>query len=506
MGFGFRNYPEKDNMDELAQQVLREVGPGKMSDGAYDTAWLARLGDLDRELSNRAMAWLSENQLPDGSWGAAEPFYYHDRVISTLAAMITLARSGRRVRDKLQIERGLLALEKIIEGANEGLPADPNGATVGFEMIVPTLIAEAEQLGIIKQQGETLLGQFGQLRKKKLSLLKGKMINRNITAAFSAEMAGMDGQQLLDIENLQERNGSVGNSPSATAYYALYVNEGDAKALNYLRNIADHRGGVPDLFPFDVFETSWVLWNFSLVDNWDDQTEIMFRPMIDFLKKGWHRGKGIGLSSGYSIPDGDDTSFVYDLLARFGEPSDIETVLTFEENDHFRTYHLEANSSNSVNIHALGALRKAEIEVDSRSVQKILNYLKDSRIADAYWLDKWNLTPFYTTAHAIIACAGFADDIVTPSVQWILDNQNKDGSWGIRFPTAEETAYCIQALHTWSQYGGAIPKDSIKRARIWLKDHIGPPYPPLWIGKGLYSPELVVRSAIVSALLLAEEA
>ncbi len=188
------------------------------------------------------------------------------------------------------------------------------------------------------------------------------MINRSITAAFSAEMAGLDGQHMLDSENLQESNGSVGHSPSASAYYALYVNQGDTNALNYLRNIADHRGGVPDLFPFDVFETGWVLWNFSLVNNWDDQTKIIFRPMIEFLKRGWRSGKGIGLSNGYSIPDGDDTSFVYDLLARFGEPSDIETVLTFEENDHFRTYHLEANSSNSVNIHALGALRKAEIK------------------------------------------------------------------------------------------------------------------------------------------------
>ncbi len=140
-GFGFRNHPQKNNMYELAQQILNEVGPGKMSDVAYDTAWLARLGDVDRELSNRALTWLCENQLSDGSWGAEKPFYYHDRVISTLAAMIALTRSGRRTHDKLQVERGLLALEKIMEGANEGLPADPNGATVGFEMIVPTLIA-----------------------------------------------------------------------------------------------------------------------------------------------------------------------------------------------------------------------------------------------------------------------------------------------------------------------------------------------------------------------------
>jgi halimadienyl-diphosphate synthase len=193
-------------------------------------------------------------------------------------------------------------------------------------------------------------------------------------------------------------------------------------------------------------------------------------------------------------------------LARFGEQPNIETVLTFEENDHFRTYHLEAHSSNSVNIHALAALHRAGYKIDSPSIQKILNYLKESRVANAYWFDKWNLTPYYTTAHAMIVCAGFANDLVMSSVQWILDTQNKDGSWGIQFPTAEETAYCIQALHVWSQHGGSVPKDSIQRARTWLKDHVEPPYPPLWIGKGLYSPDLIVRSAIISALLLAEEA
>jgi hypothetical protein len=30
------------------------------------------------------------------------------------------------------------------------------------------------------------------------------------------------------------------------------------------------------------------------------------------------------------------------------------------------------------------------------------------------------------------------------------------------------------------------------------------PYPPLWIGKCLYSPQLVVRSAAISALALVQ--
>jgi hypothetical protein len=31
------------------------------------------------------------------------------------------------------------------------------------------------------------------------------------------------------------------------------------------------------------------------------------------------------------------------------------------------------------------------------------------------------------------------------------------------------------------------------------------PYPPLWIGKCLYNPSLVIRSAVISALALVEQ-
>jgi hypothetical protein len=39
----------------------------------------------------------------------------------------------------------------------------------------------------------------------------------------------------------------------------------------------------------------------------------------------------------------------------------------------------------------------------------------------------------------------------------------------------------------------------------WLEEHADPPYPPLWIGKCLYNPRLVIRSAVISALTLAHQ-
>ena len=491
-------------MINQVRQLLQEIGIGKMSNLAYDTAWIARLGEIDWELSSQALEWLCENQLPDGSWGAKEPFYYHDRVISTLAAMISLTYRGRRSRDKIQIERGLRALEIITSGATQGLRSDPNGATVGFEMIIPTLVAEAEKIGLIKQQGERILGRLAKQRKIKLDLIKDKKINRYITASFSSEMAGQDGISMLDIENLQEPNGSVGHSPSATAYYVLYLHQQNEIALNYLRTITQN-GGAPDLIPFDVFETTWILWNLSLCSSGEKEIFCLFEPFLSFLQRNWKPSQGIGLSIGYSIPDGDDTSLVYEVLSKFNLAPDIDSVLAFEEEDHFRTYHFEANSSRSVNIHSLGALRTLGLDVGHPTIQKLLQYLTNTKITDAYWVDKWNLTPYYTTSHAIITCAGYANHLVESSIAWILSTQLPDGSWGQHGSTAEETAYALQALNIWKQKGGQVSKDVIKKGAEWLKAHSEPPYAPLWIGKGLYCPTNVVRSAILSALQLSME-
>src|SRR6185436_16281384 len=158
----FIEAPAVDTDSELKRsfhQLLAEIGPGKMIPTAYDTAWVARLGELDEQLSQPALRWLGEHQLTDGSWGAPAPFNYYDRVICTLAAMIALNKRGRRAQDRRRIDRGKWALERLAQRAPQGIMNDPHGATIGFELIVPTLLAEAEALGIIPHyNGDDILG------------------------------------------------------------------------------------------------------------------------------------------------------------------------------------------------------------------------------------------------------------------------------------------------------------------------------------------------------------
>jgi halimadienyl-diphosphate synthase len=483
------------------QELLQKIGPGKMSNVAYDTAWVARLGEIDPELSSRALAWLDGHQLNDGSWGARQVSYYHDRLVSTLAAMIALTHRGRHAQDRAQIERGLLALETMIDNASPELRSDRDLMTVGFEMIAPTLVAEAERLGIITQQGDKILERVGQKRFQKLSHIRGKMINRHVTIAHSAEMAGIDGQDMLDVDNLQAANGSIGCSPSATSYFALQVKKGDIRALQYLRGICGEDGGVPNVAPIDVFEVAWTLWNLRMIPDYAGMKG-QVQKHLDFLSRTWDDRSGAGFSSQFMVNDSDDSSIVFDTLSRNGITKEIDNLLSYEEKDWFRCFDMENDPSISANIHVLGALWQAGYQRDHPSAGKILQFLQETRSGDGNWKDKWHISPYYVTAHAIMACAGYASDIARDAVDWLIKTQKGAGSWGVFGPTAEETAYALQALWVWDQKVQHIPKECFRNGKRWLEDNQENEYHPLWIGKCLYSPKLVIDSVIMSALSL----
>jgi halimadienyl-diphosphate synthase len=481
------------------REALDEIGSGKnISRSAYDTAWLARLDEQAPDLSQPALEWLSENQNADGSWGAWAPEYYSDRLICTLAAVTALARSGRRTSDRRLIQRGTQTLGMLISGATRNLAWDN---TIGFELIAPTLVCEAETLGIIPHQSNHFLGKLVRERNKKLSSLPSGMVNRTVTVAFSAEMAGTDEQHLLDIPNLPEGNGSISFSPSATAYYTRYVCA-YPPALEYLRSVVKN-GAAPYTCPIDVFEIAWSYWNLILAGHVEDLKD---RKETRFLQDNWQVNLGAAPDSGLSLVDGDTTSMVFSVLSQLGRQPDLPTLLTYEIKDHFRCYWLESNHSISTNIHALGALREIHNDEDP-AVQKILKFLYRTRTPEGYWFDKWHVSPYYTTAHALISCQGLAPEIVEKAGEWFLATQDQNGAWGVYsgMPTAEETAYALQALVIWRRNGGKVTKKALQRGAAWLEDHRQLPNPLLWIGKVLYCPEVIVRTAILSALEMVQQ-
>jgi halimadienyl-diphosphate synthase len=228
------------------------------------------------------------------------------------------------------------------------------------------------------------------------------------------------------------------------------------------------------------------------------------KPHIEFLSKAWEPRRGVGFATDYSVKDSDDTIITYCALLRFGIEKDLASVLAYEEKDHFRCFDLEANPSISANIHILDALRQAGVGQKNSSVQKIFAFLRKAKGNNLFWVDKWHSSAYYPTAHAIMACGGFENDLVSDSVEWLIKTQNQNGSWGTYISTAEETAYALQALWVWDERSARVPRSVFKNGARWLSEHMDQPYPPLWIGKCLYNPYLVIRSAVISALHLTQ--
>jgi halimadienyl-diphosphate synthase len=491
---------------EKMHQVLKDAGTSKITKSAYDTAWVARLGELDQALSNQSLNWLAENQLADGSWGASAPLSYHDRIICTLGAMVALTRHGRRGQDRRQIERGQHALDKLTKNATRYLMSDFVGATMGFELLMPNLLTEVVSHDILPHQDNNILGRFTRQRRVKVAKFPEHGINRTTSGAFLAEMVGQYHLPLLDIEHLQEANGSVACSPSATAFFALYVHP-DSAALAFLNQVAVN-GGVPYCAPIDVFEHAAILHNLSLVNHLSKETYNLCQPSIEFLEKHWHHEDGSSFNASLTIKDGSTTGLVYGVLQYFERTVTQSTLSHYEESGHFRYFDGETYASIIANSHILGALFKSGCDIDHPSIQKILLFLEQARTGRPFWFDKWHTSPYYATSAIIIACAGYENRLINVAVEWILNTQNEDGSWGFYSPSTEETAYCLQALVIWKQKGSTdidVPTDILKLGAMWLTEHLDDPYPWLWIGKSLYCPELVVESTILSALMLVEQ-
>jgi len=493
------------NFESEFRDLLKATGTSRISSSAYDTAWMVRLAGIDGQLSRKGLAWLLDHRLEDGGWGCEEVVYNHDRFISTLSVMIALAKYGANPTQTAEAAKALTRYASK-------LTLDPAGATVGFEMIVPTLLTEARDFGLDLRSvmSTPLIQGMHRAREKKLQALSGHKITRLVTPAFSAEMVGLQ-TDLLDIHNIQDSNGSIGCSPSATAFFVMNVKPADAAALAYLHYMANEDGGTPYVGPIDIFERAWVLWNLTLASD-ASLTNLKkdIEPHLDFLETHW-TSEGVASITCLGFKDGDDSSMCYEVLTRLGREIDIAGVLHYELEERFQCYPLEADSSTSTNIHALSALKAGRHRPEHRAVQKILSFLDRTRTGKLFWFDKWHSSPYYPTAHAIIALANYPNGLLSDALCWVINTQRPDGSWGFYdIATAEETAYCLQALvisrrHGWQVIDDRTLEEAVLKGEEWLEAHQEEPYPSLWIGKSLYCPTLVVRSAILSALMLVEQ-
>jgi halimadienyl-diphosphate synthase len=362
------------------------------------------------------------------------------------------------------------------------------------------------------------LDVYREQRLEKLRLIPPQLLySPRTTAVHSLEFLGTEADPNR-LAAAQGANGSIGNSPAATAFF-LSRRE-DAAAAAYLEECLRHTGGAtaPVLHPCETFELLWAAYHLHL--GGVPAAELLLpdqrRALRDALREG-----GVSLSpTTFPIPDADDTAVALLLLRDLGEPAEPRALRGFElPGGHFASFPHERHPSVGVNLHVLHALlRVPGYPEHDTVVGRLVDYALEQQVAGLYWLDKWHISPYYATAHALCvfaelppALAGRVAPRAGQALEWVRHTQRGDGSWGFYDqPTLEETAYGLLAL---AGQPGALSADDRQRCTAALRyldasAQASEPldastFPPLWVDKCLYLPPLVVHAAVEAAGLAA---
>ncbi|WKK26879.1 hypothetical protein QZH56_15535 [Streptomyces olivoreticuli] len=208
--------------------------------------------------------------------------------------------------------------------------------------------------------------------------------------------------------------------------------------------------------------------------------------------------------TGNDLVDADDTAMVVTVLRMLGctyKPLQ-HTLLAFEDEHHFRAFAFERHPAISANGCVLEALTP-DREHFTPQINKCKDFLLSARHEEAWWSDKWHLSPYYATARVVPGLSQAAPQALSGTWHWLLDTQHTDGSWGTGPGHPEETAWAVLALDSLAPHFGPVPDSTQQRAHQSLataldkEDHAA-----LWVGKALYSPPAMVKSAVLAAYAL----
>ncbi|XP_062196250.1 9-beta-pimara-7,15-diene synthase, chloroplastic-like isoform X1 [Phragmites australis] len=218
---------------------------------SYDTAWVAMVplpgSYLRTPCFPQCVEWILQNQHGNGSWGVNEfdLSVNKDILLSTLACVIALKKWNVGSE---QIRRGLQFI-----ATNFSIVMDEQiAAPIGFHLTFPALVSLAIRMGLEFPATETSIDGILRLRDMELKRLAGeKSYGKEAYLAYVAE--GL--VSLLDwnvVMKFQRKNGSLFNSPAATA--AALVHNYDDKALQYLDSIVNIFGSaVPTVYPLNIY-------------------------------------------------------------------------------------------------------------------------------------------------------------------------------------------------------------------------------------------------------------
>ncbi|KAL1825946.1 ent-copalyl diphosphate synthase 5 isoform X2 [Daucus carota subsp. sativus] len=368
------------------REMFRSMDDGAISLSAYDTAWVALVEDMNEPGVPQfpaSLQWIVSNQLPDGSWGDDKLFLAHDRILNTLACVIAL-KSWNVHPEKM--ERGLLFInENISKLEDEEMEHMP----IGFEVAFPSLVEIAETLNIQIPKDLPILQEIYAQRDLKLSRIPKDIMHKvPTTLLHSLEgMAEMEWEKLL---KLQCEDGSFLFSPSSTAFALMQTK--DENCLNYLsRIVRKFDGGVPNVYPVDMFEHIWVVDRLERLGiSRYFKSEI--KECMDYIHRYW-TNQGICWARNTRVNDIDDTAMAFRLLRLHGYTVSPDVFKNFESKGEFVCF---AGQSNQAVTGMFNLLRASQVVFPEEALLEeakkfSIEFLRGKQ-AENQLFDKWIIT------------------------------------------------------------------------------------------------------------------
>ncbi|CAH8356853.1 unnamed protein product [Eruca vesicaria subsp. sativa] len=363
------------------KSILRNISDGEITISAYDTAWVALIDAGDKTPAfPSALKWIADNQLSDGSWGDAHLFAYHDRLINTLACVVAL-RSWNLFPH--QCHKGIMFFQENIEKLEE---EDEVHMPIGFEVAFPSLLEIARGINIDVPYETPVLKDIYAKKELKLTRIPKEIMHKIPTTLLHS----LEGMRDLDWERLlklQCPDGSFLFSPSSTAF--AFMQTRDSNCLKYLRNaVKRFNGGVPNVFPVDLFEHIWIvdrLQRLGISRYFEEEV----KECLDYVHRYWTY-KGICWARCSHVQDIDDTAMAFRLLRLHGYQVSADVFKNFEKEGEFFCFAGQSNQAvtGMFNLYRASQLAFPREEILKNAKEFSSKYLKHKQDKDEL-IDKW---------------------------------------------------------------------------------------------------------------------
>ncbi|HEY8474888.1 MAG TPA: prenyltransferase/squalene oxidase repeat-containing protein [Natronosporangium sp.] len=493
---------------------------GSVGPSIYDTARLVALAPWLAGHQAR-VAFLCRHQRGDGGWGGPDGYAVIPTLSATTALLTELTRSPDRAGPPgpdlaRAAARGLRALCQWLT------PPYPTEIpdTIGVEVILPALIDELSAL-VAGPAGELLASRTPEPESQPQQAVEAVRLPpefdhrslARVRAAFAAQALPRRAWACLEVVGpaaagapfIHPAMGAVGCSAAATAAW-LGGAGGDPAAVEFLDTLQARAGGpVPGVSPITYFEPAWVLNSFAV----GGLAPTIPTGLLDRLERGL-TDEGAPAAPGLPA-DSDDTAAVLSALLLHGRIRSADSLLGYRTDEYFRCFVDERNPSVSANAHVLETLahylaRQPALRTRyAAPAAMAASWLLDQQDKDGSWWDKWHASPYYATTCCVLALLRYDPAGTRPAVEravkWVRQTQRPDGSWGRWQGTIEETAYAVQLLAV-AAPGDPAAAAAIAGGRAYLQRPAGDPA-PLWHAKDLYAPLAVIEAARLAALQLA---